>query len=76
MHEEDRRSYLEVLRGLSPMAYPGDSRARPAEERICISTTGAIEHRRDKLVGKATIYWLKENSHDTEVEHVVDAICT
>lgn len=72
------RSYLEAARGSPPLttmaAYPGDPRARPECETVFVSATGDIRRRRDALLGKAVVCWLRGNSHDTEPFHVGDAL--
>lgn len=69
------RSYLEAARGGSTSeavagqaAYPGDPRARPTTESVFITATGAIQRRRDALLGRAAVCWLDGNSHDSELE--------
>jgi hypothetical protein len=36
--------------------------------------TGTIKHKRDSLIGKTAVCWLNGNSHDTEPQHVAEAL--
>uniref|UniRef100_K3XSD2 DUF4283 domain-containing protein n=1 Tax=Setaria italica TaxID=4555 RepID=K3XSD2_SETIT len=55
-------------------SYPGDPRARPELAICAISTTGAIKHKREELIGRTVVYWLNDNSHNTALHHIIDAM--
>jgi hypothetical protein len=56
------------------MAYPGDPRARPNWARCVITATGTIKRNRDELIGRTVVCWLNGNSHDTNPDHVNNAL--